>query len=99
LHQISDNPEETHAGFSPDTNEEKTLHILTRVSEMEIIVQRRNGPRFSSLEAPGIRVNLAAYATLYMKLCVPTKQDLLNIHLHRAISNAPHRNWNLKQES
>ena len=66
--------QETHAGFSPDTNEEKLYTFLDQeFPEMEIIgPKKENVQRFSLLEAPGIRVKLGRiHETLIYELCVP----------------------------
>lgn len=66
--------QETHAGFSPDTNEEKLHTFLDQeFPEMEIIgPTKENIQRFSALEAPGIRVKLSrSHETLVYELRVP----------------------------
>ena len=66
--------QETHAGFSPDTNEEKLHTILDQeFPEMEIIgPKKENIQRFSALEAPGIRVKIGRMnETLVYELGVP----------------------------
>jgi hypothetical protein len=66
--------QETHARFSPDTNEEILYTFLDQeFPEMEIIgPKKENVQRFSLLEAPGIRVKLGRIReTLIYELCVP----------------------------
>jgi len=66
--------QETHAGFSPDTNEEKLHTFLDQeFPEMEIIgPKKENIQRFSALETPGIRVKLSrSHETLVYELRVP----------------------------
>ncbi len=66
--------QEMHAGFSPDTNEEKLYTFLDQeFPEMEIIgPKKENIQRFSLLEVPGIRVKLGRiHETLIYELCVP----------------------------
>jgi hypothetical protein len=69
--------QETHAGFSLDTNEEKPQTFLEQeYPEMEIIGPKKEDiQRFSPLEAPGIRVKLGrTRETLVYELCVPLKK-------------------------
>ena len=66
--------QETNAGFSLDTNEEKLHTFLDQeFPEMEIIgPKKENIQRFSALEAPGIRVKIGRInGTLVYELCVP----------------------------
>jgi hypothetical protein len=66
--------QETNAGFSLDTNEEKLHTFLDQeFPEMEIIgPKKENIQRFSALEAPGIRVKIGRMnETLVYELCVP----------------------------
>ncbi|MGD1043785.1 MAG: hypothetical protein ABR936_00505 [Bacteroidota bacterium] len=69
--------QETHAGFSPDSNEEKLHTFLDQAfPELEIIGPRKEDiQRFSALEAPGIRVKLSrTRETLVYELRVPLKK-------------------------
>jgi hypothetical protein len=66
--------QESHSGFSSDTNEEKPQIFLDQeFPEMEIIgPTKKDIQRFSPLEAPGIRVKLGrTRETLVYELCVP----------------------------
>jgi len=70
--------QETHAGFSSDTNEEKLDTFLGQAfPELEIIgTKKEDVQRFSALEAPGIRVKLGrTRETLVYELCVPLKKN------------------------
>lgn len=65
---------EAHAGFSPDSSEEKLNTFLDQAfPELEIIGPRKEDiQRFSPLEAPGIRVKLGrTRETLVYELRVP----------------------------
>jgi hypothetical protein len=69
--------QETHAGFSPDSNEEKLHTFLDQAfPELEIIGPKKEDiQRFSALEAPGIRVKLGrTRETLVYELRVPLKK-------------------------
>jgi len=68
------NRKEEHAGFVPDTNEEKLNTFLDQeFPELEILgPNKENVQRFSALEAPGIRVKLGrTKETLIYELRVP----------------------------
>jgi hypothetical protein len=65
---------EAHAGYSPDTNDERLPSFLDQAfPELEIIGPRKEDiQRFSPLEAPGIRVKLGrTRETLVYELRVP----------------------------
>jgi len=66
--------QETHGGFSLDTNDEKLHTFLDQeFPEMEIIgPKKENIQRFSALEAPGIRMKISRInEALVYELCVP----------------------------
>jgi hypothetical protein len=69
--------QDTHAGFSPDTNEENLHTFLEQAfPELEVIGPKKEDiQRFSTLEAPGIRVKLGrTRETLVYELRVPLKK-------------------------
>ena len=69
--------QETHAGFIPDSSEEKLHTFLDQAfPELEIIGPTKEDiQRFSTLEAPGIRVKLGrTHETLVYELLVPLKK-------------------------
>jgi hypothetical protein len=80
----------THAGFSPDSNEEKPqLFLDQEFPEMEIIgPKKENIQRFSALEAPDIRVKLGrTRETLVYELRVPLKKTSEHPFAIEPISN------------
>ena len=69
--------QETHAGFSPDSSEEKLHPFLDQeFPEMEIVSSKKDDvQRFSALESPGIRVKLGRKNdALVYEICVPLKK-------------------------
>jgi hypothetical protein len=69
--------QETHAGFSPDSSEEKLHTFLDQeFPELEIIGPKKEDiQRFSTLESPGIRIKLGrTREALVYELCVPLKK-------------------------